>query len=71
MYNGAEVGERVSLLEDYTVCVVFKHKHRNISWDVEKEIKNGNLIIVYPDGSMLKSEHIGLEYFRNNYVKVN
>lgn len=51
-------------------CIFFKHKEAKLTMDLEKEIQNGNLVIAYADGSFLKSEAIGKEYFRNNFESI-
>ena len=68
MYNGAEIENTNDLIN--SVCVVFKLKGKSLYNSIEEEIENGNIVIVYPNGSMLKSKEIGLQYFKNNFERV-
>jgi len=52
-------------------CIFFKHKGRSVTGNLSDDLKNGNLVIVYGDGSILKSDAIGKEYFKNNFESIN
>jgi hypothetical protein len=73
MYNGAETENRDCLIngnvEEYKFFVHKDYFNLDVAAkDYMREVENGNLVVVRPDGSVLKSDHIGVGYFKSNFT---
>ena len=72
MHNGSEAKE----CEPSSVMnqIYFGHKDyyskARTAANLQQEIDNGNLVIVQENGHMIKSEHVGVNYFKNKFQRV-